>query len=537
MILISDLKIPLGDIHENFLWNMAAKTLKVAATELKSVRLAKKSVDARKKDSVHFVCAVECEVKSPATEKLILSRKIKNVSQAVPFVYRVEKTKPLPTRPIVVGSGPAGLFAALVLSMGGQRPLILERGGDVNSRRASVERYFSGGELDTESNIQFGEGGAGTFSDGKLTTGTKDRRIRFVLEEFVRAGASEEILYSAKPHVGTDVLMNVLVNMRSRITSAGGEYRFFTKLADISVRDGGLRSVTVLHDGQFEEIPADSVVLATGHSARDTFEMLYRRGVPMIQKPFAVGARIEHPQSVIDAAQYGAAAGHPALGAADYKLAVHLPDGRGVYTFCMCPGGQVVAAASEPESVVTNGMSFFARDGANANSALLVGVSPSDFGSGHPLAGVEFQRRIERAAFSYTHSSSAPAQLVDDFLSGKPSSRLGEVIPTYRPSVALGEIGCCLPPFVTESMKNGIWLMDKKLHGFAAHDAILTAPETRSSSPVRILRGESLCSPAVSGLYPCGEGAGFAGGIVSAAVDGMKCAERILGTGLFTEGR
>ena len=529
MIQISDIKIPLGNMNTNYLTEAAAKAVKIASSEMKSVRLTKKSVDARKKDNVHFVCSVECEIKNPATEKLILSRKLKNVSQAAPYIYRVEKTKPLPHRPLVVGSGPAGLFAALVLAMGGQRPILLERGGNVKSRRASVERYFARGQLDTVSNIQFGEGGAGTFSDGKLTTGTKDRRIRFVLEQFVRAGAAEEILFNAKPHVGTDVLMNVLVNMRGRITSLGGEYRFFTQLTDICVKDGRLSSVTVTHDGQDEVIPCGHLILATGHSARDTFEMLYRRGIPMIQKPFAVGARIEHPQSMINSAQYGQAAGHPELGAADYKLAVHLPDGRGVYTFCMCLGGHGVAAASEPDSVVTNGMSLFARDSANANSALLVGVNTADFGSEHPLAGVEFQRRIERAAFAYSRSSSAPAQLVGDLLVGKPSSAFGDILPTYRPSVTLGEIGCCLPPFITESMKSGILLMDGKLRGFARHDAILTAPETRSSSPVRILRDGNLQSPAAAGLYPCGEGAGFAGGIMSAAVDGIKCAEMILG--------
>lgn len=528
MIQITDIKIPLDGMNAATLTSVSARILKIDPAELRSVRLTKKSVDARKKEDVHFVCSVGCELRSSATEKRILSRRIKNVSQAAPYSYSVEKKEPLSHRPIVVGSGPAGLFAALVLAMGGQRPVILERGGDVMSRRASVERYFSGGALDTVSNIQFGEGGAGTFSDGKLTTGTKDRRIRFVLEQFVHAGAAEEILWNAKPHVGTDVLMNVLVNLRSRITLMGGEYRFFTQLTDLCVRDGRLQTVTVTANGEEEELPAGSVVLATGHSARDTFEMLHRRGIPMIQKPFAVGARIEHPQRLIDAAQYGAAAGHPALSAADYKLAVHLPDGRGVYTFCMCPGGQVVAAASEPESIVTNGMSLFARNGDNANSALLVGVNTSDFGSDHPLAGVAFQRRIERTAFAYTHSSAAPAQLVGDLLAGKPSVSFGDTLPTYRPSVALGEIGCCLPSFLLEAMKSGLLLMDKRLNGFARHDALLTAPETRSSSPVRILRDETLQSPAASGLYPCGEGAGYAGGIMSAAVDGMKCAEMIL---------
>lgn len=529
MIQITDIKVALDNMNDEYLKSAAARLMKVALSEIRSIRLTKKSVDARKKDDVHFVCSIECELKSAKAEKNILSHnRSKNISAAVPYVYEIKPAPSSGLRPIVVGSGPAGLFAALVLARAGQNPIILERGGDVHQRKTAVDNYFAGGELDTSSNVQFGEGGAGTFSDGKLTTGTKDRRIRYVLEQFVRAGAHEEILYAAKPHIGTDVLFNVLLNLRAQITALGGEYRFFTQLTDINVADGKIKSVITQCGDKTEEIATDHVILATGHSARDTFEMLYRRGISMIQKPFAVGARIEHPQSVINQAQYGRFHEHPALGAADYKLAVHLPDGRGVYTFCMCPGGHVVAAASEPDSVVTNGMSYFARDGANANSALLVGVNTSDFGSEHPLAGVEFQRKIERAAFEYTRSSKAPAQLVGDFLRGVKSTQFGSVLPTYRPSVQLGEIGCCLPEFVTESMRQGILLMDKKLHGFAADDAILTAPETRSSSPVRILRGEDLQSPSAAGLYPCGEGAGFAGGIMSAAVDGIKCAEMIL---------
>ncbi len=529
MIQITDIKVPLDNMNMEYLTAAAVKLMKVAPSEIRSLRLIKKSVDARKKENVHFVCAVECELKNSKTEQLILNRsKGKNITVSSPYVYAVKSAPPLHHRPVVVGSGPAGLFAALVLAKGGQNPIILERGGDLKSRKAAVDRYFAGGALDPVSNIQFGEGGAGTFSDGKLTTGTKDRRIRFVLEEFVRAGAAEEILYNAKPHIGTDVLMHVLLNMRARIAAMGGEYRFFTQLTDINVMDGRLRSVITQCGGKTEEIPTDHLILATGHSARDTFAMLHERGIAMIQKPFAVGARIEHPQSVINAAQYGPFAVHPALGAADYKLAVHLPSGRGVYTFCMCPGGYVVAAASEPETVVTNGMSYYARDGLSANSALLVGVNPSDFGSDHPLAGVEFQRKIEHAAYAATGSSRAPAQLVGDFLNGISSKAFGAVCPTYRPSVMAGDIGCCLPPFVTEAMREGILLMDKKLRGFADPEGVLTAPETRSSSPVRILRDENLQSPSVVGLYPCGEGAGFAGGIMSAAVDGMKCAEAVL---------
>lgn len=529
MIQITDIKVALDDMNTEYLISAAAKLMKISPSEIQSVRLTKKSIDARKKDNVHFVCSLECKIKNAKTEKNILSlTRNKNISAAVPYSYAVKTAPPLPLRPIVVGSGPAGLFAALTLAKGGQNPIILERGGDIYQRKAAVDNYFAGGKLDTSSNVQFGEGGAGTFSDGKLTTGTKDYRIRYVLEEFVKAGAAEEILYNAKPHIGTDVLFNVLLNLRAHITSLGGEYRFLTKLTDINIQGGKVKSVITQCGNQTKEIPANHVILATGHSARDTFEMLCNKGIAMIQKPFAVGARIEHSQEMINKSQFGQFYNHPLLGAADYKLAVHLPNGRGVYTFCMCPGGYVVAAASEQNSVATNGMSFFARDGANANSALLVGVNPSDFGSEHPLAGVEFQRKIERAAFNYTHSSKAPAQLIGDFLDNAPSTQFGGTIPTYRPSVALGEINCCLPDFITNSMREGIKLMDKKLHGFACSDGIITAPETRSSSPVRILRGENLQSPSAMGLYPCGEGAGFAGGIMSAAVDGIKCAEMIL---------
>ncbi len=523
MIRVNNIKADL-DVDLNGLKEIVSIRTGLDTAYIKKISIAKKSVDARNKTNVCFVYSVDMEVEGDEAYIFsILAWKDCELITPSPVLHLTPRISSK-NRPIIVGTGPAGMFAGLALAEMGLKPILLERGKAVSERRKDIKTFWQTGQLNTNSNVQFGEGGAGTFSDGKLMTGIKKTPLlRKVLQELAAAGAPEEILYLAKPHIGTDKLIKVVENIRKKIISLGGEYRFEHKLVDLVIKEDKIQAVKIQKaNGDSEEIAADCVILCLGHSARDTFQMLYNRGLRIEQKPFSIGARIEHTQNMINQSQYGRYASHPALGAADYKLAVHYPDGRSAYTFCMCPGGQVVAAASEKECVVTNGMSEFARDKENANAALLVGVTPQDFGGSHPLQGMYFQQQLEHTAFVLGGSNyHAPAQLVGDFLRSRPSKKLGEITPSYTPGVTLTDLSLLFPEDITTTLAKAIVDMDKRLHGFAAPDAVLTGVETRSSSPIRMYRDENFESN-IKGIFPCGEGAGYAGGIVSSAVDGLR---------------
>ena len=524
MLRLTEIRLPL--IHPaDDLKAAILKRLGVAEAEMLGFSVFRRGYDARKRNAIMLVYTVDVEVKNEAA---LLKKSIPHVTAAPDMLYRMVAQAPqgLSERPVVIGSGPCGIFAGLLLAQMGFRPIILERGKAVRERTKDTWDLWRKGKLDPESNVQFGEGGAGTFSDGKLYSQIKDPRYlsRKVLEEFVKAGAPEEILYESHPHIGTFRLVGMVEKMRETILSLGGEIRFGSRVDDIAITDGQVTGV-VLANG--ERIATNQLVLAVGHSARDTFEMLHRRGVYMEAKPFSIGFRIEHPQSVIDRARFGANAGNPLLGAADYKLVHHASNGRSVYSFCMCPGGTVVAATSEEGCVVTNGMSQYSRNERNANSGIVVGITPEDY-PGDVLAGVEFQRKWEARAFELGGKNyCAPGQCVGDFLTGRSSKALGEVVPSYTPGVTPTDLSSALPDYAIAAIREALPVFDKQIKGFAMEDAVLTGVETRTSSPVRIKRGEDFQSINIKGLYPAGEGAGYAGGILSAAVDGIEVAEAV----------
>jgi uncharacterized FAD-dependent dehydrogenase len=534
MLRLTEIKLPL-DHPEEDLQTAILSRLGIKADELVSFSVFKRSHDARKKSAIALIYSVDVTVKDEAA----LLKRLKGVAHIGPtpdMAYRFVAQAPanLQERPIIIGMGPCGILAALTLAQMGFKPIVLERGKEVRERTKDTWGLWRKNKLDPESNVQFGEGGAGTFSDGKLYSQIKDPRHlgRKVLLEFVKAGAPPEILYVNKPHIGTFRLVGMVEKIRAEIESLGGEIRFKHKVEDIVIEGGQVRGVVVKSEGNASEfLAAKHVVLAIGHSARDTFQMLYERGVYIEAKPFSIGFRIEHPQSIIDACRFGKNAGHPLLGAADYKLVHHASNGRSVYSFCMCPGGTVVAATSEEGRVVTNGMSQYSRNERNANAGIVVGITPDDYPAdvpNKPLSGVAFQRQWESRAFELGgRNYNAPGQLVGDFLAGRASTQFGSVIPSYKPGVQPTDLATALPDYAIAAIREALPALDKQIKGFSMHDAVLTGVETRTSSPIRIKRGDDYQSVNTRGLFPAGEGASYAGGILSAAVDGIEVAEAV----------
>jgi uncharacterized protein len=526
MLRLTEIKLPL-DHAEDEIKTAILKKLQISSKDLIRYSIFKRSYDARKKDAIALVYILDVE--TTQEQRLLQRKKDPHVMTTPDIGYHPVAQAPsdLTLRPIVIGTGPCGMFAALMLARMGFCPIVLERGKSVKERTADTFGFWKKKEeFNPESNAQFGEGGAGTFSDGKLYSQVRDSQHygRKVLTEFVAAGASPEILYINKPHIGTFKLVGIVEKMRATIESLGGEIRFQSRVESIDIQAGQVRGVT-LANGEY--LRSDHVVLAVGHSARDTFQMLFDRGVYIEAKPFSIGFRIEHPQTLIDQCRFGEKAGHKLLGAADYKLVHHCQNGRSVYSFCMCPGGLVVAATSEPGRVVTNGMSQYSRNERNANSGIVVGITPEDY-PGHPLAGIDFQRRLEERAFELGGGTyEAPGQLVGDFIADRPSQSLGSVKPSYTPGVHLGDLSLSLPEYAIEAIREALPAFDKQIAGFAMHDAVLTGVETRTSSPIRIKRNEDYQSLNTQGLYPAGEGAGYAGGILSAGIDGIKVAEAV----------
>ncbi len=522
MLRIANIRVSIE--NEKPLALLAARELKIPAGSIKNLSVVRRAVDARRKNQITFVYTLEVETDIP--EGKILAHSSSNVQQVVRSIPEQVQPgrQPLNEQPVIIGAGPAGLFAALTLAEYGYKPLLLERGQAVDERTRTVMKFWQTGEFDSSSNVQFGEGGAGTFSDGKLTTRVNDPRMSHILERFVEAGAPEEIRYQHKPHVGTDKLRLVVKNIRQKIIALGGQVRFGAHVTDFDIHDGLIRGIII--NGQ-ERLPCQVVVLAIGHSARDTYTVLYKHKVAMQAKPFAIGVRIEHPQHLIDAAQYGSYAGHPKLGAADYSLVYHDKNsGRTAYSFCMCPGGVVVASASEPGGVVTNGMSGFLRDSGIANSAIVVNVNSADCGT-EVLAGIQFQRYFEQQAFLLGGQTYyAPVQTVGDFTGNGTGALLQK--PSYRPGTVRADLHCCLPNFVTATLTLALADFNRKIAGFAHPGTVMTGVETRTSAPVRIPRNENFISENIAGLYPAGEGAGYAGGIMSAALDGLNCALNII---------